>query len=259
MRRRQWLGLAILALLASFAILTPWWVASSPIEQNLSQSLLGPSGQHWLGTDVFGRDQAVRLAFALRLSLVLALLTVSVAAAIGIVLGLAAAAWGGRVDQALTALCEICMSVPGLLLVLMIVAFAPGQALPIFIGLVLSMWVEYFRVVRATASTIWSSAHVESARLAGMGLTYIARWHVWPSIAPVLITMACYGAVAAVLAVSALGFASVGVRPPTPELGLMLVELLPYYLEAPWLIGSALGSLWLFLTGLVLLADRGES
>ena len=88
-------------------------------------------------------------------------------------------------------------------------------------------------MTRSLARPLFASPSVEASRLLGFGPGYILRRHIWPEIAPVLLTVGAYGAASAIMAIAALGFVSVGVRPPTPELGAMMIELLPYYEEAP--------------------------
>lgn len=251
-------GATLLGAIVLTAWFAPWFATSGPFDQNLAESLAAPSPQHWLGTDVFGRDQLVRLAHAARLSLGLALAVVLVAALLGCALAALASAsrW---LDRTLSLIADATMALPGLLLVLLVVAFAPGDGALLYVGLVAAMWVEYFRVVRLSVRAVWQSKHVEAARLAGFGLAYIARWHLLPEVWPMVVRLMSYGAVAAVLAIASLSFVSVGVRPPTPELGQMLVDLLPYYQEAPWLIGSTVATLFLFLLALVLLTGAGSS
>jgi peptide/nickel transport system permease protein len=96
-------------------------------------------------------------------------------------------------------------------------------------------WVEYFRVVRARASLVLGSSAVEAARLLRLGPWHVVRRHLVPELRPVVTTMATFGVGTTVLALSTLGFVGVGASPPTPELGLMVTEAMPYYAEAPWL------------------------
>nr|WP_232301044.1 ABC transporter permease subunit [Caldimonas taiwanensis] len=251
MRRR--LGLAVLGGVAAFALLGPACIPHDPAAQNLSASLQPPSVEHWLGTDVMGRSVLARLAHAARLSLGLALLAAVTAAIPGVLLGVVAAWCGGRTQRALVMLCDAAMAVPGLLMVLLVAALAPGHYVALYLGLALSLWVEYFRVCRAAARPVLASDAVQASRLLGFGLPYVLWRHLLPALAPVLGTLLAFSAAQAVLALAALGFISVGLQPPTPELGLMMIEFLPHYHEAPWLIAAPVAVLMLLVLGMMLL------
>ncbi len=245
-------GALILAVIAAFALAGPALVGVDPAAQDLERFLEAPSLAHPLGTDHLGRSMLARLAHAASLSLWLAGLAVASAAIPGTALGILAAWRGGWAERVCVTLADMVLALPGLLLVLLFAAFAPGRFWPLYVGLSLAFWVEYFRVVRARATSLLASPQVEASRLLGFGPLYIVRRHLWPELAPLLGTLASLGAASAVLAMAALGFVGVGVRPPTPELGVMMVELLPYYQEAPWLVAAPVGLLILTVLGLVL-------
>lgn len=226
-------GVVILLLLAAFGSLGPILIDADPARQDLGASLAPIGGEHLLGADHFGRSMLARLAHGTRISFGLALVTVAVAALPGTILGLVAAWKGGWTDRALALLGDAFLALPGLLLVLLVVAFAPGNQLFLFLGLALALWVEFFRVTRATARGVLALPQVEAARLLGFGPLYIARHHLWPALAPTLLAMAAFGVGTTIVAISTLSFISVGLRPPTPEWGNMMVELMPYLREAP--------------------------
>jgi peptide/nickel transport system permease protein len=225
-------GWALLLGVAGFGLIGPL-VAGDPLRQDLSATLLPPGPAHWLGTDQFGRDMLARLAHATRLSLGVAMLAALAAAVPGVLLGLLAAWRGGLVERALVSLADGVMALPGLLLVVLAAAFAPGEFLPLYLGLALALWVEYFRVTRGIAASLLARPAVEAARLFGFGPWHVLRHHLLPELAPMLATLLAFSAAAAVTAVSALAFVGIGLRPPTPEWGSMMTELLPYHAEAP--------------------------
>lgn len=257
--RAQIAGIALLAASGLFALLGPWLVGIDPARQQLERYLELPSLAHPLGFDQLGRDMLARLAHGARLSLSLAAVSVLSAAIPGTVLGLLAAWRGGWPERVLAAFADAVLALPGLLLVLLLTAFTPGGFWPLYVGISLALWVEYFRVVRAAARILLASPHVEAARLLGFGPLYIVRRHLMPDLLPRLFTLMRFGFAGAVLAMSALGFVGVGLQPPTPELGVMMIELLPYYGEAPWLIGAPVLLLFLTLLGLLLLAPEKEA
>jgi peptide/nickel transport system permease protein len=255
-RRRT--GLCILASVAVFSLFGPAVIGIDPARQTLADTLLPPGAAHWLGTDVLGRSVLARLAHAARLSLGLALLAAVTAAIPGVLLGVVASWRGGRIERGLVMLADAVLSVPGLLLVLLFAALAPGRYWALYIGLSLSLWVEYFRVARAASRPVLAGDAVQASRLLGFGPGYVLRRHLLPALAPVLGTLLAFSAAQAVLALAALGFIGVGLQPPTPELGLMMIEFLPHYEEAPWLIAAPVALLMLLVLGMMLLVSEGE-
>ncbi|MEH3087762.1 MAG: ABC transporter permease subunit [Xylophilus ampelinus] len=252
-------GAALLLVLAGCALFGPWLRGVDPARQDLAGILAAPSWAVPLGTDHLGRDQLARILHAMRLSLGLALLSVLSAAVPGTALGLLAAWRGGWTDRACSLLADAVMALPGLLLVLLLAAFAPGAFWPLYLGLSLTLWVEYFRVVRAAAGPVLAGPQVEAAGLLGFGPGHVVRRHLLPELLPLLRTLMTFGAAAAVLALAALGFVGTGVTPPTAELGVMMVQLLPYYDEAPWLVAAPVAVLFALLLGLALAAGAEEA
>ena len=256
-RRRT--GFALLLAVAAFALAGPTLIGIDPAAQTLADSLQAPGAANWLGTDLFGRSVLARLAAAAQLSLGLALLAALTAAVPGVLLGVLATWRGGFVERAAVMLADAVLSVPGLLLVLLFSALAPGGHWALYVGLSLSLWVEYFRVTRAAARPVLAGDAVQASRLLGFGAAYILRRHLLPALAPVLATLLAFSAAQAVLALAALGFVGVGLQPPTAELGSMMTEYLPHYEEAPWLIAAPVALLMLLVLGMMLLAGDGEA
>ena len=227
---RRWprrLAATILVGIAAFAALGPTLVGTDPAAQDLRATLTAPSLAAPLGTDQFGRSVLARLAQATQVSLVLVVLSVLTAAAPGVVLGVAAAWWGRWPERALSAIADMMLAIPGLLLILLLMSFGPGEFWLLYLGISLTLWVEYFRVVRVTARRVLHGPQVQASRLLGFDAPYIVRRHVLPEIAPIVLTLMTFGAATTVLAVASLGYINVGLRPPTAELGQMMSEYLP--------------------------------
>jgi peptide/nickel transport system permease protein len=234
---RRVIGLAILGGLLTFAFLPLVIGGVDPLKQTLRLTLQGPSAADWFGYDHLGRSMQARLA-----------------AALGVL-----AAWrGGFADRAVGAVSEAFLALPGLLLVLMLTAIVPDNPAMLYVGISLVLWVEYFRLTRAMARPLLMSPAVEASRLLGFGPAYILRRHLWPELAPMLLTVAAYGAASAIMAIAALGFVSVGVRPPTPELGAMMIELLPYYQEAPHALLQPIAVIFLMVLALQLIGGKDK-
>jgi peptide/nickel transport system permease protein len=250
------LGASLIAGVVAFAAIGPAAIAIDPLGQDLSAVLAAPGAAHLLGTDHLGRSMLARLAHGTRISLGLAVLTALTAAIPGTLLGLIAAWRGGWIARGLSLVADAVLALPGLLLVLLLAAFAPGEFLPLYVGLALALWVEYFRVVRASAAALLARPQVEAARLLGFGPLHIVRRHLVPELAPLVSTLVAFSVGAAVLAISTLSFVGIGLRPPVPEWGSMMTELLPYYDEAPAQLLMPAALLFATVLGLQPLAGR---
>lgn len=255
----RWTGAALVAAVLVFSLIGPLAVPGDPFAQSLMKALSGAEPGAPLGYDHLGRSIFHRLAHALRLSPAIAIAAVLTAGLSGLALGTLAAARGGWTDRILTTLADALLALPGLLLVLIVLAIVPGTALGFWAGLSLVLWVEFFRLTRAATREVLASPAVQATRLLGFGPTYVFRNHIWPEIAPMMLTAAAFGTATAIMAIAALGFVHVGMRAPTPELGLMMVELLPYWREAPLALLSPVIATFALLLGLTLLAGSRET
>lgn len=249
-------GVFLFTFLLAFAYLQPYFYPMDEALQNLNKTLQKPTALYWLGTDHFGRDMLARLASAIRLSLSLIVLSVGCSLFFGLLFGIMAGYWGGWVDRLLTFCSDIIMALPGLLFILLFAAIAPGTFWSLYLGISLVMWVEFFRMARAITQTIAGSAEIQSSRLMGMGFLYCFKRHFFPKLAPVMLTLSAFAAGNAVLALATLGFINVGLRPPTPELGLMMTELFPYYYEAPWIFIQPVLVVFLLVFSFQLMSGR---
>lgn len=249
-------GAALLTALALFAFVTPVFHEADPARQNLLATLTPPGSEALLGTDHLGRSMLSRMSAAMRLSLGLSLASVATALIPGVLLGVIAGWRGGRTDRWLGVLADTFLALPGLLLVLLLVAIAPGSFLALYVGISLVLWIEYFRFARAVTAVTLHSPQIEASRLLGFGRRYCFYRHLWPALLPGVATLAAFGAASAILAVAALGFVSVGVSPPTAELGMMVTELFPWIFDAPWLIAQPVLAITLMVLGFHLLAGE---
>jgi len=232
----QWIGVLILALLGFAAAAGPDAFGLDPARQSLRNVLQPPSLSNPLGTDHLGRDMAARMLAGTQLSFSLALLAVATAALQGTALGIVAAWRGGWSDRLTGALADAILALPGLLLVLMLAAIAPGNWWALYIGIALTLSVEFYRYTRQRARILLAAPAVQAAQLLGFGPLHVLRRHLLPELWPGLLTLIAFGIASSVTAMAALGFVGVGLRPPVAEWGLMMTQFLPYWREAPWLI-----------------------
>jgi len=256
MVRSQWAGLGILLALLVFCFMGMVFSPYSISQQDLNAVLDPPSMAHWLGMDHFGRSMFTRMAHAVGLSFALGVLCVLTSALLGTALGVWAV-WGGqKVDHALGIVVNILLALPGLVVVLLFAAISPGSFWILYLAISLVQWVEYFRVVRAVTQNVIHSPARQSAQMMGFGRYYQFKRHIWPAILPSVFTLAAFGGANAILTMASLGFVYVGIQPPLAELGLMTVELFPFYSEAPWLLAQPLLVIALMVFGFHLLAGK---
>lgn len=251
-------GVVLLTVIIAFAFATPFVFDADPARQSLRNALGGATAAEPFGYDHLGRSMLARMSAALRLSLGLAFLSIISAAVPGIALGILAAWRGGVTDRLVSLVADAFMALPGLLLVLMFIAIVPNAPWALYVGISLVLWIEYFRLTRSITRALVLSPAVQASRLLGFGPLYIVRRHVWPEIAPLVLTVGAFGAASAIAAIAALSFVSVGVRPPTPELGLMMTELLPYYHEAPHALLQPVAAVFLLILSLNLIAGSNR-
>lgn len=234
---KRCIGIVVLAAVAVFAMGSAVW-GQHPHEQNLMNTLQAPDALHWLGTDHLGRDVLARLGEASRTSLLLAAGTSTLAVLLGSLLGFAAVWRGAWLDKATRLLADGVTAIPAFLWVVLVAAIVPGSKVGLYCGLTLTAWVEFFRYTRSQVRLTLSGQPVQACRMLGFGWAYVLRWHVLPELAASLLRLFSYAFAAAVLMLATLGFAGVGLLPPYAELGLLMTEALPYWLEAPWLMAA---------------------
>ncbi len=231
-------GLAGIALLALAAALAPFILSGDPIKLNLAEGLQPASLTHWFGTDQLGRDVLTRVIYGARVDLQIGAIGVAVPLAIGLVLGLLAAYFGGWVDALIGRLIDVVIAFPFLVLVIAIVAMLGPGLINLYIAISLVSWVLYARIVRVRGEVLAlrSREYVLAARSLGFGDVRIMFRHVLPNaIAPAFVFAMSDFALDVQLGAT-LTFFGLGVQAPTPEWGLMIAEGRNLMFTAPWIV-----------------------
>lgn len=229
---------AILIVLAVFApLIAPYGYA----QQDLAARLLPPFSEgHLFGTDVLGRDLFSRQLFSLRTALTIGFAAELGALAIALVIGMIAGYRGGRLDQLLMALTDVMYAFPAYLFSVLIVVVMGREISAIIIAIAVTSWVTQARLVRAQVLKVKNYEFVEAARSFGAKGRVIAVRYILPNaIGPLLVTTS-FGIPAAIMAESGLAILGLGVAPPTPSWGGMIVDGYRYALTAPYLIAAPL-------------------
>ena len=229
-------GLAGIALLALAAALAPLILPGDPIRLHLAEGLQPPSLAHWFGTDQLGRDVLTRVIYGARVDLQIGAIGVAIPLAIGLVLGLLAAYFGGWVDTVIGRLIDVVIAFPFLVLVIAIVAMLGPGLINLYIAISLVSWVLYARIVRGEVLALRSREYVLAARSLGFGDARIMFRHVLPNaIAPAFVFAMSDFALDVQLGAT-LTFFGLGVQAPTPEWGLMIAEGRNLMFTAPWIV-----------------------
>ncbi len=229
------LGLVILAviiLLAVFANVIADYDGVA-IKQNTARRLEGPSKDHWLGTDEYGRDMFARLIHGSRVSLLVGIVAVGIAILIGGTLGAIAGFYGGKIDNTIMRIMDIFLAVPDILLAIAIVsALGPGLFNLMF-AIGVSSMPRFARVVRASVLTVRDQEFIEAARSVGASDARIIVKHIIPNALAPIIVQGTLGVAVAILSVAGLSFIGLGVPKPRPEWGSMLSGGRAFLRDAP--------------------------
>ena len=242
-RRVPMPALCILTIFALLGIFSPWIVPKDPLTQDLLSAGQSFSAEHWLGTDHLGRDTLSRLIASARTSLVGLMLILSLALALGIGLGTLAGYKRGWVEEGIMRVVDVGLAMPSLIIALaMIGIFGTGYWNMIF-ALVLAWWPGFARVSRGVAVSIMNKPHIEALRVMGASPFRIYFRHLLPTTLGAVLVYATADAGGLALAIATLSFLGLGVQPPTPEWGQMLVDSLPYLENDPRqvILHSAIG------------------
>lgn len=230
-----WLLVAIFA-----AVFAPWLAPHDPVRQGLSRRLLPPAWQagsdaaFLLGTDHLGRDILTRIMYGGRISLSVGILTVLLAVTIGVTLGLLAGFYGRWIDDLITRLIDIQLSVPYLLLAIALVMIIGPSVGGLVFVLTLYGWTVFARLTRAEVLSARERDYVLAGRAMGVSNLRLLTRHILPNVLNPIIVMATLEMANVIIFEAGLSFLGLGVQPPTPSWGNMLADSRDYLLIGVW-------------------------
>jgi ABC-type dipeptide/oligopeptide/nickel transport system permease subunit len=227
-------GLVLLALAAA-AVLAPWLSPYSPNEQDLLASRQSPSRDHWLGTDVLGRDVLSRMIWGTRVSLAVGVVVVGLEIAIGAGLGVAAGYRGGWWDLVALRVADVTFAFPPLLFAILIVALLGPSLLNILLALMIVGWPELARLTRSEVLGLRELEFVEAAHALGARGRRVVSRHLVPNLVNTVLVQSSLRIGQVIVAESVLSFLGIGLQPPTPSWGSMINEGLEYLRTSPHL------------------------
>jgi len=227
-------GLAIIVVAVGAALAAPWVAPYDPLELNPAVRLQGPSPEHWLGTDQYGRDTLARIVYGGRASLSVAFAATAFALLVGGTLGALAGFYRGALDATIMRVTDVLLSFPAILLAIALLAFLGSG----FVNLVLAIGVVYVgpfaRVARAAVMTVREEQFVEAARALGSRDLRVLAVAVLPAAAAPMLVETTLRLAYAILAEASLSFLGLGTQPPAPSWGMMIAEGRRFLALSPW-------------------------
>ncbi len=219
-------------LIVSFAaaLVAPY----DPLEQDIINRLQGASSEHWLGTDVFGRDTLSRILHGAQISLIIGLTSTGIALVAGTTLGIIAGYYGGWTDIVVMRFMDILLAFPTLITGLLIVAVLGTNPINIVVAIAVTLLPNFARVARAPTITLKEREFIESCRALGYSDLRIMGVHILPNVIGEVVVLASLWTASAIMIEAYLSFIGLGVAPPTPTLGGMIRQGLESILETPW-------------------------
>ncbi len=218
------------------AVLGPSIVPHDPLASDTAATLQPPSARHWFGTDQIGRDIFSRVIVATRLDMAIAVFSVALVFAMGGGAGIAAGFFGGWIDQVVGRVADTIMAFPLFVLAMGIVAALGNTVTNIVIATAIINFPLYARIARTEANVRRDAGFVQAARLTGNGELRILFTQILPNIMPLMMVQMSLTLGYAILNAAGLSFIGLGVRPPTPEWGIMVAEGAGFIVSGDWWI-----------------------
>ncbi len=229
------LGLIVVLVFFTVAAFAPLIAPFDPVATSWTLVRKAPSALHWMGTDENGRDVLARVIYGARASLMAGVISVTIAASIGVPVGLLAGFAGGTTDAILGRLVDAMLACPFLILAIALAAFLGPSLENAMIAIGVTAAPVFMRVSRGATMDAATNEYVEAARALGNPPWRVAVRHVLPNIVPPLMVQATLAVAGAILAEAALSFLGLGQQPPAPSWGSMLNSAQRFLTQAPWL------------------------
>jgi peptide/nickel transport system permease protein len=254
-RSKLIVGGSIVGAIAVVAIFSHLIAPYSPIELNLNASLQPPSSAHLMGTDEFGRDVLSRVLDGALLDLQIAAFGTFFCFLSGSILGLIAGFFGKVGDILIGRLIDVVIAFPAIVVIIALISVLGVSLVNLYIGITITGWTAYARLVRGETLAAKSLPYVQSARSLGYSWQRILFRHVMPNVITPAFIFLVTDMVGTILLVTSLSYLGLGPQPPTPEWGAIIAEARPFMLQAWWI--ALFPGLAIVLTGvgLALLGD----
>ncbi len=229
------IGALIVGAMVVMAVFAPVLAPYDPLHGNLSESFLPPSSDHWMGTNIQGQDVLSRIMYGARLTLGIAVLSVTMGVIVGGFFGAIAGYFKGTIDGIIMRGVDIMLAIPGLLLAIGIVTFLGRGVAQIAMAIAIVNVPIFARLLRSSLLGLREADYVIAARSVGVRAPTLLTRHMLPNAIGPLIVQATLALATAVVDAAALGFLGLGPDPRTPEWGAMLSDTYRYLNQAVWL------------------------
>ena len=230
------LGLVVLVLFITIALLTPWIAPYSYQAQDLELGASPPSAAHWLGTDIFGRDLLTQIMYGGRISLAVGFVATSVALLIGVTWGAIAGYVGGRTDAVMMRLVDILYALPFMIFIVLLSVVFGRNMLLLFLAIGAVEWLTMARIMRGQVQSLRQQEFVEAAISLGLPPATLIRRHVVPNALGPIIVYTTLTIPNVMLLEAFLSFLGLGIQPPQTSWGLLISYGAETMEEYPWLL-----------------------
>jgi peptide/nickel transport system permease protein len=248
-------GLGVFVAIVVMALCADFIAPYDPLEQNYARIMEGPSVDHWLGTDSFGRDMLSRIIYGARIALIVGILAVLLAMVIGVTLGLISGYYGGIIDSVIMRIMDGVFAFPILILAIALMAVMGFGVRNVIIAVAVVSIAPFARVTRGDVLAVREEPYIEAARLAGIRNTAVILRHVLPNVLAPIIVQGALRVSAAIITEAGLSFLGLGPPPPTPVWGSMIAEGRNFIVMAPHISTFPGIALMITVVGLNLLGD----
>lgn len=229
-------GLALVLFFIGLALLAPWVAPHDPLRLDVMNKHAGPSWEHWAGTDQLGRDLLSRIVWGTRIALGIAVASVGLAGAVGLLLGLVAGYGPRWLDAVLVLLFDSLSSLPMILFALAVITVV-GPGIPTLIGVIAAVSVSgYGRLVRTQTLALRNADFVQAERAMGASGARIVLRHLLPNVVGPLVILLSMDIPVVIMLEAGLSYLNFGVRPPTPSWGNILYDGYASLREAPGMV-----------------------
>ena len=229
------LGLIVVVLFVVVALAAPLLAPYDPLATSWSAIRRAPSAAHWMGTDENGRDMLSRIVWGARASLLAGVVSVTIAAGVGVPAGVLAGFAGGWIDAIIGRVIDAMLACPFLILAIALAAFLGPALTNAMVAIGITAAPVFARVARGAPLSIAALEYVEAARSIGNPAWRVALRHVVPNILPPVLVQGTLAIAAAIIAEASLSFLGLGQQPPAPSWGSMLNAAQRFLGTAPWL------------------------
>ena len=234
-RKAAVFGLCVVVLFVLIAVLAPWIAPYDPVKTSWTAIRKAPSAAYWFGTDENGRDILSRIIHGASASLRAGVISVSIAVALGVPIGLLAGFRGGWIDALISRVTDAMLACPFLILAIAMAAFLGPSLRNAMIAIGISATPIFIRLARGATMSTMVEDYVEAARAVGNPRWRIALRHVLPNIVPPVLVQATLAIAMAIIAEASLSFLGLGQQPPAPSWGSMLNSAQRFLGQAPWM------------------------